>query len=167
MIMKLQITFSNNFQALRFHLFGTLLMLIALYFLNFDRLFLLVFGCVWVLYTIPTLYLHLKYYQLNKGQEFIISNSEFEIKYNKKRESRIFKKDEIEKIVLCRAASMDKGGIPLSSIETYQHIKIFSKNGYVIYITCLMTPNLDAVLTLFQGVRFVREKGILCLFRLF
>lgn len=74
--MKLQITFFNHLQALKFHLMGTFFMLVALYFLNFDRMFLIVFVGVWILYTLPTLYLHLRYYFINKGQEITISNDE-------------------------------------------------------------------------------------------
>jgi hypothetical protein len=145
---------------------GTLFMLIALYFLNFDRIFLLVFFSIWVLYTLPTLYLHFRYFLINKGQEIIIMNDELVLKYNNREDFRIFAKQEIEKIVLCRSASLDKGGVPLSSIETYQYVRIFLNTGYVINITNLMTPYLDDVLNQFKGVCFVRKKGVFCLFSL-
>ena len=75
-------------------------------------------------------------------------------------------KKEIEKIVLCMSSSMDKGGMPLSSLETYQYIKVFSKTNSVVCITNLMASNLDEVKSQFTGIRFVREKGIFCLFRI-
>lgn len=162
--MKLQISFWNHLQALKFHLIGTFLMLVALYLLKFDSLFLIVFLITWVLYTLPTLYLHFKYYLINRRQEIIITNDEIIIKYNNKEDSHILKKTEIENIVLCRSASMDKGGIPLSSIETYQYINIISKTGTVIIITNLMTAYLDDVLNQFQGIRFSRIKGLSCIF---
>lgn len=141
-------------------------MLVALYFLNFDRIFLLVFVSVWVLYTLPTLYLHLRYYFINKGQEIIITNDELILKYRNKETDHVLNKKEIEKIVLCMSSSMDKGGMPLSSLETYQYIKVFSKTNSVVCITNLMASNLDEVKSQFTGIRFVREKGIFCLFRI-
>lgn len=164
--MKLKISFSNHLQALKFHIGGTFLMLVALYFFNFDKISLIVFFCVWVLYTLPTLYLHFKYYHANKGQAIIITNNEIVLSYCYKVDSDIFRMQDIEKIVLCRSASMDKGGMPITPIETYQHIKIFLKTGAVINITNLMTPHIDNVLNYFKGIRFIREKGVFCLFNL-
>jgi hypothetical protein len=162
--MKLQISFFNHLHALKFHLMGTFFMLVVLYYYNFERIFLLVAVILWIIYTLPTLYLHLKYYFINKGQEIIITNDELVLKYRNEEADYIFNKKEIVKIVLCRSASMDKGGIPLSSLETYQYIKVFLKNKSVVCITNLMAPNLDEVKSQFSGISFVREKGIFCLF---
>lgn len=164
--MTLQISFINHLKALKFHLMGTSFMLVVLYFLNFDKIFFIVFISTWILYTLPTLYLHFRYYFINKGIEITITNDELILRFKNKEDAYVLNKKEIEKIVLCRSASMDKGGMPISSLETYQYIKVFSKNESVVRITNLMASNLDEVKNQFTGIRFVREKGFFCLFRI-
>ncbi len=54
-------------------------MLVALYLLKFNIDFVVVFGGMYVLLTLPLLYLHIEYYIANKKQEITIKDDELTV----------------------------------------------------------------------------------------
>ncbi|MDE5423319.1 hypothetical protein L3073_13955 [Ancylomarina sp. DW003] len=103
-----KVTVYNQLRALFLHLFGTLMMIIVLYILSFEKEFIIVFLITWIIYTIPVLYLHTEYWIKNWSEKYEIKEGRI-IKYNK-RGKKIYNKEDIVKIILYKSASIDKGG---------------------------------------------------------
>jgi hypothetical protein len=156
-----KVTAINQFKAMRFHLMGTIFMLITLYFLGFNSDAEVIFISAWIIYTLPALYLHLEYYFHDKGKTIEISSSEIIIT-----DGDCFKltyqNSQVEKIIVYKSASLDKGGIQFTAIETYHYARIFIEGGEEIVITCLMAPDVDKTVRELHGVSYERKKRFFC-----
>ena len=53
---------------------------------------------------------------------------------------------DIEKIILSKSASLDKGGIQFTLIDTYHYARIIPKQGEIIIVTSLIAPDVEAVI---------------------
>lgn len=157
--MTLEITIRNHLKLMVFQVIGTSLMVITLYFFRFDPGIMKIFFIFWVVYTIPALYLHLEYYFKNRGQQLEILDGEFIFKHRNRQEKR-YKFDELQKIILYKSASLDKGGLQLSAIESYHYAKIIPKQGEEIILTCLMAPNVEEAIKQIKWVPFERKKRL-------
>jgi len=107
---------------------------------------------------IPGLYLHLKYFIQNKGEEY-------EIRDNillRRKNGRVsyYRSDEISKIEIFMTPSVYKGSdFHLLTIESYYYAQILLKNSTDrILITCVIAPNLEEFLRKLQGVNYERNK---------
>jgi hypothetical protein len=159
--MKLKIKPLYHLQVLVHELSGILLMVIVLYFLEFNKSALTIFGIWFAVLTVPLIYLHLEYYIANRGQEVIIKNEELTV-ISRKGNANTFKLTELKKVILYKSASMDKGGIPITPFEIYNYARIITETNEQIIITCLMYPRLEEVINELKGVRRIREKRGFC-----
>ena len=159
--MKLKISILNHFRVLSFHLMGTIFMIVSLYFLAFDVGFVLAFGSWYVFLTVPSVFLHLQYYFANRNMEVQINSEELTI-IRKNLNVERFRIADFTKIILYKSASIDKGGIQLSPIESYHYLRIIAKSERQIIITCLMHPKLDSVIASLNGVPKLRKKRLFC-----
>jgi pyrroloquinoline quinone (PQQ) biosynthesis protein C len=112
-----------------------------------------------MLYTIPALYLHLEYYFKNVGQELRIMEDEIRFR-DKDQKELTWKFHDLQKIILYKSASLDRGGVQLSAIESYHYARIIPKQGSEIIVTCLMTPNVEEEVKKIRGVKFERKKRL-------
>jgi|SRR5690606_728278 len=71
---RLQVSLKNQFKALFSSIVGTLFMLIALYFLDFEPIAIKVFLFFWLVLTLPAVYLHLEYLIKNSSQKIQIKS---------------------------------------------------------------------------------------------
>jgi hypothetical protein len=159
--MKLKIKPLYHLQVLVHELSGILLMVIVLYFLEFNKSALIIFGIWFAVLTVPLIYLHFEYYIANRGQEVIIKNEELTV-ISRKGNANTFKLTELKKVILYKSASMDKGGIPITPFEIYNYARIITETNEQIIITCLMYPRLEEVINELKGVRRIREKRGFC-----
>jgi len=86
----------RNFLSL--HLPTIILILVGvgiLSYLRFEKHFVQVFVVVWILDLLPALYLHLTYLSKNRGEEYVVRDSE--LIRRKNGEETIYKNDGIEK----------------------------------------------------------------------
>ena len=104
-----------------------------------------------------TLYLHLSYYLMNRGEVFIIEN--YRIERTKNGEIQIFYSTDIKKIVICKSANMDKWGILYSSFESFRCARVYLNDGSHFIMTNLLEYDLEQPLSILQGVKFERRKG--------
>jgi hypothetical protein len=104
-----------------------------------------------------TLYLHIVYYLKNKGQEFLISEDRIERIKNGKKE--VFHTSDIDKIVICKSANMDKWGIPYTTFESFRVARIYLNNGTYFIMTNLLEYDLEKPLSIVKNVKFERRKG--------
>jgi len=157
--MTLRITAGNHLKPMVFHITGTALTIIALYFCRFDQNMMKIFLIIWLIYTVPALYLHLEYYLKNRGQELKILDSEIVFQDRNGKEKR-YKPQDLEKVVLYKSASLDRGGLQLSAIESYHYARIIPKQGEEIILTCLMAPNVEEALKQIRWVPYERKKRL-------
>ena len=132
-------------------------MIITLFFLDFDSIALRVFGGLWVLLTIPVVFLHLEYYLRNRNMYFEIGENHILVKEGLKNEVD-YRFEDLSKVILYKSASIDKGGIPFTPIEFYHYARVIPKNGGEIIITCLMTPDVEAAVSKLKWVSYERKK---------
>lgn len=159
--MELKITLSNQIRILSFHFWGTIMMLIVLCFLNFDVDFSIIFGIYYLILTIPMLYLHIEYYLSNKGQIITISDDTL-IKISRSGIKQNYKFSELNRVILYKSASIEKGGIQITPLDSYHYLRIITNSGDDVIITCMMCKDLDKVVAMFQGVPKIRKKGFFC-----
>ncbi len=74
-------------------------------------------------------------------------------------EETLIASSEIKDIVVYKSASMDKGGIPITPMEAYFFVRIFTIDNNQYELTCLMDTNIDQSIKAVQEVKIFREKG--------
>lgn len=164
--MILKQSFKNHLIVAEFTLTTTLMFAGAWWYFEFDPDFLLVIGIFQSLFTIPALYLHIEYYLRNRGEEIEINADEIIVRKNGK-EIKRYSSDELEDITVYKSASLDKGGIPLSALESYHFARILAKNKDEIIITCLLAPKrVEQAVKQIQGVEYFRFKTLFATLRL-
>lgn len=150
-------------QSLKNHLFVsghiwvmTSIFILGWWYFNFDSDYLLVVGCFHLLFTLPAIYLHIEYFIRNRGQKITIEKDEIYI--SKNGEEYKYNGDDLAKISLYQSASMDSRGIPFTAMDYYGYLRIITKDGKEIIITCLMKRKLMELLYYFPDVPFARHK---------
>lgn len=158
--MKYSISLKNHLIFHKATLFYYLLGAGVLYYLDFDRPAVFIFGIWWAVDLIPALYLHLEYLLMNRGLSYEITTNEFIQGEND--QERTIKVEEIDKVIVYKSASMDKGGIPFLAIESYYYARIILKSGDEFILTRLLIPKLEEVIKSLKGVKFLRKKRLFC-----
>ncbi len=158
--MKLSQKFSNHFKPLIFHLVGTTIMVLCLACLHFQKEMIFVFEIIWIIYTLPVLYLHLEYYLWNWN--LLVDINDDSIKITKNGKQKTYPLDNLSRILVYKSASLDNGGIQILPLESYFYAKILTKHNEVIIITCLICPNLEDVIMKLNGIPYERKKKIFC-----
>jgi|ETNmetMinimDraft_35_1059890.scaffolds.fasta_scaffold99882_2 hypothetical protein len=154
----LKITSYAHFVALLSLLIVTVLFTGSLFYFNFDSDAIVIFGIYWVVYSLPSLYLHMEYWLKNRGEEYELSASE--LIRRKRGEETVYKSEEIEEIVVYKSASLDKGGIPILGIESYYFARIYLKSGEELLLTCLLSVKLEQILRQLTGIKMERKKRL-------
>ena len=136
-------------------------MFVTLYFLRFNINALIIFGIWFTVLTLPVIYLHIEYYIANRKQEIAIKDDELTV-ITQNGNTYKFKFTELSKVILYKSASLDKGGIQFTPIESYHYARIITKSEKQIIVTCLMTPKLEEVVNELKGVQKIRKKRLFC-----
>lgn len=159
--MILRLSVSNQLRVLSFQFMGIIFMFVTLYFLKFNKAALIIFGIWFTVLTIPVLYLHIEYYIANRKQGVTIEDDELTV-ITKNGNIHKFKFTELSKVILYKSASLDKGGIQFTPVESYHYARIITKSERQIIITCLMFPKLEEVVNELKGVQKIRKKRLFC-----
>jgi hypothetical protein len=153
----------RNFLSL--HLPTIILILVGvgiLSYLRFEKHFVQVFLVVWILDLLPALYLHLTYLSKNRGEEYVVRDSE--LIRRKNGEETIYKNDEIEKIIVYLSPALYKNSnFHMLSIEGYHYAVVKLKSGEELTLTCLLSPRIDKSLKQMRGVLFEKRKRLFCI----
>jgi hypothetical protein len=104
-----------------------------------------------------TAYLSVRYYYLNKGEIFTISNDG--ITKVKNNISNTYETDDIKKIVICKSANMDARGIPYTTFEEFRLARVYLKNGNNFTMTNILEHDIEQPLSILKDVQFERRKG--------
>ena len=159
--MILRISLTNQLRVMSFHFMGTIFMLIALFILKFNIDVLIIFGIWFTVLTLPVIYLHIEYYIANRKQEIAIKDDELSV-ISQNGNTQKFKFTELSKVILYKSASLDKGGIQFTPIESYHYARIITKSEKQILVTCLMFPKLEEFINRLKGVQKIRKKRLFC-----
>ncbi len=119
-----------------------------------------IFGIVFLLDFLPTLYLHLQYWRKNRKEEYVVTRNEI-IRYTAGGEET-YNIDDIEKYIVYKSASMDKGGMTFFTVERYYYARLLLRSGDEMIITSLLMPKMDEVFGQLKGVEIERKKRGFC-----
>ena len=150
-------TLSNHLKTLWIAIFTTILFFILWMYHNFPIDMGVIFLIGYTLTVVPSFFLHISYYNRNKGMVAEILPDR--IRLVKDGEETLIASSEIKDIVVYKSASMDKGGIPITPMEAYFFVRIFTIDNNQYELTCLMDTNIDQSIKAVQGVKIFREKG--------
>jgi hypothetical protein len=155
--MIFKITLKNHFKSLSFLLITLVLILGGCLLLRLEVEAIFFAFAFYSIFFLPSLYLHIEYYLKNRGQRVEILESEIRL-YDRDGRLKKYASEDLEKVILYKSASLDKGGIPLTPVEVYHYARIISKQGGEIVITCLLAPNVELLVRMLKGVSVERKK---------
>lgn len=157
--MLYKINFTNHWKALDFFLVTSLMILLTCVFIGWNSEAVLFGFLVYSIFFLPSFYLHLEYYLKNRNQRLEILENEI-IFYDRNGEVRRYLNQDLQKIILYKSASLDKGGIPLSPIESYHYARIIPRQGKEIILTCLMAADVEEAIRQIKWVTYERKKRL-------
>lgn len=154
---QFKITMRNH---LSLHYHTLILILIGIFclyaFFNFEKDIIIIFIIFWSLDIIPVIFLHYDYWQVNKGEKYEVLFDRLVRWKDGKREE--FLGSDIDKIIIRKSASMDKGGIPFLGIESYHCVDVYLKLGNHLTLTCLLNPQIDLEIRKLKNIPVKRVK---------
>lgn len=157
--MVLKITAINHLRAVFYSLCALSLIIGGAFILRQDMETIWVGILFYSVFLLPSLFLHLQYFIKNRGQVIEILDTELIVK-NRVKEKVVIKFSDIKKITLFKSASLDKGGIQMSPLESYHYAQLMLKNGESIFITNLLTPDVERAVSLIKWAPYERRKGL-------
>jgi hypothetical protein len=155
--MIVKVTFKNQYLVLKW---SFILFILYTIFIVYKNHFIATISgySFYLLFFIPELILHIRYYLQNKKKEYQITRNEIIIQPNN--EPIVIRKEDIQGILLRKPANLQDGwDVHLAGITCYYYLKITLKSGEVYYFTNLLDPYIDKIFEE-NGYSFYREKGI-------
>jgi hypothetical protein len=64
----------------------------------------------------------------------------------------------LQKIILFKSASIDKGGVQMTPVENYHFAVIKTKSGESFFITNLLAPDVEKAINMIKLVPYERRK---------
>ena len=126
------------------------------YYQNGDSV-LIVYYVFILIQLLPTIYLTIMYFVENRGEEFIISENKI-VKIDNGI-SKSYDNFEIKKVVICKSATKDKGGIPFSTFETFRLARVYLKDGSNFIMTNSLEYDIEKPISILKGIVIERRKG--------
>lgn len=121
---------------------GSVFMLMILFYLKFEPDAVLIFSILWLIYTIPEVYLYLEYLIVNMGVIVKLNNDG--LIYHNNGIERAINKDQIESITYYLTPNANKkSSIQYLATESFQFVRIVTKTGDKVLITCLLSTKLE------------------------
>lgn len=157
--MKYKITPNNQFLALRFLIVGTVLFSIVLFYfynqIGYEPTVFLGLSIYYLILLIPTLWVHVEYYLINKNDVFTIDSAESTISLNWQRNIYY---SEIETIVFVLSPVMYRNSnLRVFPFDSYNYAVIKIKDGGQIIVTNLMVFKIEEAFKEIKGVKMERK----------
>lgn len=151
------INLENHFKPLFSVLLTLLAITLLLYWFNFAQFMIVMCGIYFLIDFPPAAYLHLEYWNKNRGEKYAVTEQEI-VRYTVN-QKEVYKAEDIENCIIYRSASVDKGSwVTFLSMEEYYYARLLLRTGDELIITCLLMPKMDHVLGQLQGIQFTRKK---------
>ncbi|MGI8893481.1 MAG: hypothetical protein ACR2GN_08470 [Bacteroidia bacterium] len=139
-----EIKIKDHFRLLSHLILGTIMILAAAYYafytFGYDKALIVIFGGIYILNFLPTVYLHIEYYFVNKNNtveiddfnKIIIING-LEVPFNS-----------IEKIIFIMPPVWHRRGFfRFFSFEDYHYASIIFKDETIYFFTSILTPSVE------------------------
>jgi len=158
--MLLRNSFYSHLKIWAFHILGSFFMLFVLFLSKFEPDAVIIFSIIWMIYTIPAVYLYLEYLSVNMGVSIKL-NDDGMIYYKNGVES-VINKDQIESITYYLTPNaFEKSSIQYLAIESFRFVRIVTKSGNRILITNLLSTQLEKDLSTLN-FPIIRKKRLFC-----
>lgn len=72
----------------------------------------------------------------------------------------VYLRDEISNVTVSKSASMDRWGMPLTGMEYYFYVKINLSDGKHLYLTNLLSADIDKQIEVLNEIPIIRKKNI-------
>lgn len=154
----LKITTKNQLEALGVFIVHNVITVAVMAYFRFDIGIVLSLGLIALIDSIPTLYLHLQYFEANKDLEFSVGSRAIQIRKSTGEQNYIYS-DEIEKITVNMSANADaESQFHLMSMGPYHFARVILKDGRPdVVITNLVTPFVAKEITRLSGVPIYKK----------
>ena len=157
----LAVTARTHLAALQSLMIVTVMLLGILIWFQFSVDAIIGISIVWGIDALTSLYLHFEYLAKNRGEEYVIRNTE--LVRRKGGEETVYKNDEIEKIIIYLSPALYKNSnFHLLAIEGYHYAVVRLKTGEELILTCLLAPRIDKSMKHMRGVLFEKRKRLFC-----
>lgn len=156
--MTIKQTLANNIRVLWLAIITTILYLLGLSVFGFERGAIYVFLAGYILTVVPSFYLHIQYHLKNKG--LVCQILPGRLCLSKNGQDQVIETSDIKDIVIYKAASIEKGGIPITPMEAYFFVRVLDNAGKTYDLTCLMDPKIDKSIRLVGTVPIFTERGL-------
>jgi hypothetical protein len=124
--------------------------------MGYDPVGALTVSIYYLVLLIPTVWIHIEYYQLNKNDVFVINSTERIISSNAQGDIHF---DQIEKIVFVLSPEMYRNSsFRALPVDNYGYAVIKIKDGSDLIFTTLLAYRIEEVFNGFTGVRIERKK---------
>lgn len=139
----------------------TVMFIILSFLIAFDKQFMVAFIIAYSINVLPGIYLHIEYYNVNKGLECIIQDNRMILRNTES--EVIYHTEDLKKISVYLPPAAYKGSNWRSfCIESYYFARIITKDNNEIIITCLLNPRFEDALKLLRNVPYERKQRIFC-----
>ncbi len=159
--MILKITLRNHLNALTSFVFLSLIVIFLGFWVDFEPIRVRAFIVFYSINALPGLYLHLQYYNVNKGLKIKIVTDHIIV--CKAGEETKYDVEDIDKILFYMCPSVAKGSNWRSfCMENYYFARILTKDRNEFNITCLLAPEMENSFKKLRGVKFERRIRLFC-----
>ncbi|AYN03974.1 hypothetical protein [Flavobacterium sp. 140616W15] len=157
--MKLELTFLKHVKASLLLIMIFLVIIFIIYYIGLNaKNSLYIILPMFILLILPTLYVHLNYY--NEGKGFVYELNKDEIKVINDNGVIIFHKENFKKIEIYMSGTRLAGLVIRNfPFEDYYYAKIIMNDGKEIIISCLFSKKIDKILpSLYGEIPLVKIK---------
>jgi len=147
--MKLQLTFLKHIKALSILLIIVIISSSILFYLRLNiRSIIYVFIPFTIVLILPTIYIHLNYYNIGKGHIYELKEDGITVTENEKFVT--YSKENFKTLEFYMSGTRFAGlALRNFPFEDYYYAKIIMNNEQEIIISCLFSKNIDQILTSF------------------
>jgi hypothetical protein len=157
--MEFKLTTINQLKVQSTGIINSVLLFILCWILKFDLTAVYICLAYYMLLVAPSFYLHISYFLRNRNTTCKFNPTSISIIEGGK--IQMIARTEIKDIVIYKSASIEKGGYPITAMEEYFFVRLFTKNGIEYDLTCLLNPHIDKhVRDSLDGVPIYIERGL-------
>ena len=159
--MELEIKLKNYLSPLLMILAFTIFITIFSFKDGFDLSAFQILGALWMIFELPAVILHVQYLYLNRGFKVVINEGGIIITKDGLEFNNLESQD-INYIYIYKSAAIDDGYFR-SPQAYYHYAEIVPKSGKTIYITSLLTKDVEKSLRILKEIKLYKEYKFFCM----
>jgi len=147
-----------NIQALKFLLLQVIFEIGVVAYFKFDIFAVQVVLSLFILFSLPAIYLNIEYYYYNK--DLVIRFNELGIEKIKHSISSKHNYENCIKVILFKSKNLNKNSFPFTAMDYYWFLRLVFEDGTEININCLLYKNVEEFRKYFPQAKYVNLSGI-------